>query len=204
MSVYNFFKNDIRILSKDLSYDKYCLFALWNTERIIDLYNLFVQKYGVGDFNEIKSLRNFLWSKFKNENVDDEMYKKFEQIESFIPPGEKYPGYTNAVVLNIIICLDTGFKCLTHHENESSICSLYVYDTIRQLILGKSPQTKFITPEINGRIESLNIIQDEIKTQTFILEKIKENDLNNSFIEMVYNHAAANKIIWENIPSLDV
>lgn len=42
---------------------KYCLFALWNTERIIDLYNLIVQKYGFGDINEIKFLMSFLMYK---------------------------------------------------------------------------------------------------------------------------------------------
>ncbi len=201
---YNFFKQELKSKTDTLSFKEATIFSAFNCERIINLYELICIQYGVGDYDMVKGMLDFIWKKIINENLKNvDLEKKLQNIQQLVPDSEKYHGINNALALNVIICLDVCYKCITKQTNDSYLTSLYIYDSIRQMILSKSTNIKFITKEIISKIDESKVVKNEIKKSLTIIDLITTTQINEKIIDSIREKAILNRYNLKDIEPLD-
>lgn len=197
---YAFFKTALEQETKQLTYPQATLFCMYNTEKILDLYELITQQYKVGDYGLVRRMGDYIWDSLVDSSLHDtELETAFVNIQSLIPDGEKYHGVTNALALNVIVCLDVTYHCFRGRKNQANLTGLYVYDTLRQIILSKEPAIKFITKEVVDRIDATAVVSAEIKDELMILDQVKNHAIDNSFVDAVRDLAKGKKYSFDAV-----
>jgi hypothetical protein len=170
------------------------LFGMYNCEKIIDLYELVTLQYKVGDYPLVRRMADYIWDAMADPALrNEELETAFADLQSLIPDGEKYHGVNNALALNAIICLDVTYNSLRGIKNQANLTGLYVYDILRQIMLSKAPEIKFITKEVVARMDATEIVSSEIKDELMMLDQVKNHEINSGFIASVHEWAKNKK-----------
>jgi Zn-finger protein len=196
---YIFYKKIINEQTAKLSYRKAALFSIYNCEKIVDMYDLIEKTYHIGNYTLIKKLTNYIWNNLCSSNPNKELERYFNHLDALVPDGEKYPGHYNAIALNVVICLDVSYKCLAKDINNSNLSGLYVYDTIRQVLLHKDKEIKFITEDIIEKIDNTKVVQNEIEDEIKILNIISNFSVNQENIDYIYKTSIFKKYDYNDI-----
>ena len=180
---YTIFREQIEQQARQLQYEQYCLYALWNMERMCSILHkssLSQQKQFV-----IRASQRYLWEYFLNKIADEAMNEQLAHLEDLFMIEED-----DVVALNVLICLDVAYKCVLKHQNEAYIATLYLYDTQEQLFLKSAPHIKLITQEVEEYIESLPKMQGEMNLQLLTIQYITENNYTPELVDLLKVDAA--------------
>lgn len=202
--MYDFYKKQLVEKTQSLTMQQSTLFSLYNCEKIIGMYKMIVDKYNVGDYFLIKRMSYYLWDNLYKYQKNEAFESNFIQMSNHVPNSDTYPGVTNAIALNVVICLDIAFKCLTGHSNNSNLSGLYVYDTLRQCLLSQKPDIKYITKEVVSEIDQTQIVLNLKADELSVIENIKSEVLDRDFIWSIFNRGQSKKynydlIQWDNV-----
>jgi hypothetical protein len=191
---YAFFKTELEQETKQLTYPQATLLGMYNCEKIIDLYELVTLQYKIGDYPLVRRMGDYIWDSMADPALrNEDLENAFADIQALIPDGEKYHGVNNALALNAIICLDVTYNCLRAIKNQANLTGLYVYDTLRQIMLSKVPEIKFITKEVVARMDATEIVSSEIKDELMMLDQVKSHEIDSGFIASVHEWAKNKK-----------
>jgi uncharacterized protein YjaG (DUF416 family) len=196
---YNFFKENLSKETNCLPFPQATLLSIYNCEKIVDLYKLFENTYLHGNYSLIRKMTNYIWKNIYECTFDKEIDYHFNNLEKLVPDSEKYPGFTNAIVLNIIICLDVAYKCLMRISNDSNLTGIYVYDTIKQILLDKDKTIKYITKDVVERIDHTSVVLTEINDEILIINQIKNITIDQSIINKIHNESLQKRYTYTNI-----
>ncbi|EEF78360.1 hypothetical protein HMPREF0673_00363 [Leyella stercorea DSM 18206] len=201
--MYDFYKKQIVEKTQSLTMQQSALYSLYNCEKIIEMYKMIVDQYNVGNYFLIKQMSYYLWDNIYKYKKNEAFESNFIQMNDYVPNSDSYPGVANAIALNVVICLDIAYKCITGHSNNSNLSGLYVYDTLRQCLLSKRPDIKYITKQIISEIDQTSIILELKFEELSLIENIESKVLNRSFVWDIFSKAQSNKynydlIKWNN------
>lgn len=202
--MYDFYKKQIIEKTQSFTIQQSTLFSLYNCEKIIEMYKMIVDQYNVGNYFLIKQMSYYLWDNIYKYKKNEAFESNFIRMNDYVPNSDSYPGVANAVALNVVICLDIAFKCITGHSNNSNLSGLYVYDTLRQILLSKRTDIKYITKDVVNEVDQTPIILDLKIGELSLIEDIKSEVLNRSFIWNIFSRAQSEKynydlIKWDNV-----
>lgn len=197
--MYNFYKNDLAIITQALTKQQAALFCIANCEKIIDMYKIIVDEYNIPNFSLIKEMSYYIWNNIHEYHPNTKLELLFKSINELVPDPDLYPGISNTIALNIIICLDISFKCITDVSNQSNLSGLYVYDTLRQCLLSKRSDIKYITADILDKIDQTSIVLKERDSELNILKLIDSKPLDSAMIKDIYNISLKMKYSYDDI-----
>ncbi|HEU4551293.1 MAG TPA: DUF416 family protein [Chitinophaga sp.] len=199
--VYNELKSSLINATSGLTAQQQTLFCIYCTEKIIDLYRPVVDKFGFGDYQQVRKMADFVWSSllsYTPENVQRARLLR-EQVEQLVPDGDEYPGLESALAMNVCICLDVSLDTFSGAQNKAHIAGLYVYDTITQVLFSKLKDEKLLTEEVLTRVDNMVAVKNEIADQQSTLQLITSSGLDQQLVNVLRNQAVVRKGTIENM-----
>lgn len=194
---YSFFKDTLTYMLDKFSTVKKGLYCMYNTERIINNYTLIYKQYNIEDKFDIRVPADDIWSYLlRGVPIKD------CNMAKYILDCDMYPGVLNTLALNVCINLQVTNDVILDKnslDSQPSLTGLYVYDTIHQVLLSKCIDNKYITKEVELRLDETRVVKNEVEHQLDIIKILEDSKFSETLVKDMYSKSIENIVSYNNI-----